>query len=168
MTVWQHLQFSAAAYKVKNFEASGERLLEQFEMTDKKDTVVQELSRGMRQKVAICSAYLHKPVAILFDEPHTGLDPQGIRTMKETVQERAANGASVIVSSHLLSMIEDTCTHLLILIKGQSHFYGMLDEVRKKYPELEGGSTLEDIFFRATSSEATDTIENMSNEDQGV
>lgn len=154
LTVWEHLQFSAAAYRVENFEPIAMGLLEQFELTEKKDTVAQELSRGMRQKVAICSAYLHSPKAIIFDEPHTGLDPHGIRTMKKTVLERAAEGSSVIVSSHLLSMIEDSCTHLLILIEGESAFYGTLDEVRARYPELGDGSSLEDIFFRATKGES--------------
>ena len=153
LTVWEHLQFSAAAYQVKNFEPIAISLLEQFELIDKKDTAAQELSRGMRQKVAICSAYLHEPAAILFDEPHTGLDPHGIRTMKETVQQRADAGAAVIVSSHLLSLIEDTCSHLLILIKGESEFFGTLDDVHAQYPELGHGSSLEDIFFHATKGE---------------
>ena len=153
LTVWEHLMFSAAAYKVKQFEPIAEQLLQQFELTEKRDVIVQELSRGMRQKVAICAAYLHQPKAILFDEPHTGLDPHAIRTMKETVLQRAQAGAAVIVSSHLLSMIEDTCTHLLILIKGQAVFHGTLQEVREKYPDLDDGSSLEKIFFRATLGE---------------
>jgi len=64
-------------------------------------TLAQELSRGMRQKVAICCAYLHHPGAILFDEPLTGLDPRGIRHDEGIVKQRAAAGAAVIVSSHL-------------------------------------------------------------------
>ena len=78
----------------------------------------------MRQKVAICCAYLHDPLAILFDEPHTGLDPRGIRTMKESVIRRAAAGAAVVVSSHLLALVEDLCTHLLILNRGRTLFFG--------------------------------------------
>ena len=119
----------------------------------------------MRQKVAICSAYLFDPTAILFDEPLTGLDPHGIRTMKDTVLKRAEQGASVIVSSHLLSMIEDTCTHLLILIKGKAGFYGTMDEVRQAYPELGDGSSLEDIFFRATSDGGSNGGSNSASEE---
>ena len=92
LTVWEHLQFMAAAYRVKDFQAHGAALLEQFELTAKRDTLAQELSRGMRQKVAICCAYLHQPRAILFDEPLTGLDPHGIRTMKESVRSAARPG----------------------------------------------------------------------------
>ena len=75
LTVWEHLEFTASVYRVPVFEAEAERLLTQFELTEKRDTIAQELSRGMRQKVAICCAYLHRPRVILFDEPLTGLDP---------------------------------------------------------------------------------------------
>ena len=100
LTVWEHLEFIAAAYRVPDFAAAAEPLLEQFELTEKRNTVARELSRGMRQKVAICCAYLHRPAAILFDEPLTGLDPRGIRTLKDSIRQRAAAGAAVIVSSH--------------------------------------------------------------------
>ncbi len=155
LSVSEHLQFFAAAYGVEKFEAIAVELLEQFELTEKKDTPAQELSRGMRQKVAICCAFLHNPRAILFDEPHTGLDPHAIRTMKETVRQRAAAGASVIISSHMLSLIEDTCTHLLILLKGQAAFLGTFAELRQQYPDVGTGASLEEIFFRATKGEST-------------
>lgn len=149
LTVWEHLEFIAAAYQVTGFEPYADRLLEQFELLEKRDTVAQELSRGMRQKVAICCAYLHDPSAILLDEPLTGLDPHGIRTMLESVVERARNGAAVIVSSHLLGLVEDLCTHLLILAKGTCVFHGTIDEARGRFAD-QNGSSLENIFFRAT------------------
>jgi ABC-2 type transport system ATP-binding protein len=157
LTVWEHLEFIASAYRVENFVSAGEALLEQFELVEKRGALAQELSRGMRQKVAICCAYLHDPKAILFDEPLTGLDPYAIRTLKASIANRAASGAAVMVSSHLLVLVEDLCTHLLILNKGRSLFYGTLDEARAKYAGLQGDATvasLEDVFFRATSSTA--------------
>lgn len=166
LTVWEHLQFAAAAYQVENFMPIAEQLLDQFELTERKTSAAQELSRGMRQKVAICCAYLHNPSAILFDEPHTGLDPHAIRTMKKTVQQRAEAGAAVIISSHLLSLIEDICSHLLILIKGQAAFFGTLDEVRAEYPELDDESSLEEIFFRATLGEAPQSANSAEPRDQ--
>jgi ABC-2 type transport system ATP-binding protein len=155
LTVWEHLQFMAAAYRVAEFEPKGEALLRQFELTEKRNTMAQELSRGMRQKVAICCAYLHEPRAILFDEPLTGLDPYAIRTLKASIAERAAGGASVMVSSHLLSLVEDLCTHLLILNRGKCLFSGTLDEARAQYAGLEGDASLEDVFFRATDQART-------------
>src|SRR5262249_20348536 len=107
LTVWEHLEFIAAAYRVAELATRGESLLQQCDLVERRATMAQELSRGRRQKVAICCAYLHDPQAILFDEPLTGLDPYAIRTLKASIAQRAAAGAAVIVSSHLLSLVED-------------------------------------------------------------
>jgi len=154
LTIWEHLEFIASAYRVADFAPPAEALLKQFELVEKRNTMAQELSRGMRQKVAICCAYLHNPKAILFDEPLTGLDPYAIRALKETIAERATAGAAIVVSSHLLALVEDLCTHLLILNKGQRLFYGSLDEARAQYADLRGEASLEDVFFRATEQPA--------------
>jgi ABC-2 type transport system ATP-binding protein len=150
LTVWEHLEFTAAAYRVANFGPAAERLLLQFELTEKRNTVAQELSRGMRQKVAISCAYLHDPRAILLDEPLTGLDPRGIRTMKQSVRERAEAGAAILVSSHLLALIEDLCTHLLILHHGRRLFFGPMAEARAAFVGIDQDASLEELFFRAT------------------
>lgn len=150
LTIWEHLEFIASAYRVADFVPRAEALLRQFELVEKRATIAQELSRGMRQKVAICCAYLHDPKAILFDEPLTGLDPYAIRTLKASIAERTAAGAAVIVSSHLLTLVEDLCTHLLILNRGTRLFYGSLAEARSKYADLQGEASLEEVFFRAT------------------
>jgi ABC-2 type transport system ATP-binding protein len=154
LTVWEHLEFIASAYRVPDFTRKAEALLQQFELVEKRRTMAQELSRGMRQKVAICCAYLHDPKAILFDEPLTGLDPYAIRALKASIAQRAADGAGILISSHLLVLVEDLCTHLLILHKGQRLFYGSLDEARSHYADLQGAASLEDVFFRATEPRA--------------
>jgi ABC-2 type transport system ATP-binding protein len=150
LTIREHLEFIAATYRVADWASRSEALLQQFELVEKRDTMAQELSRGMRQKVAICCAYLHDPKAILFDEPLTGLDPYAIRTLKASIADRAATGAAIVVSSHLLSLVEDLCTHLLILNKGRSLFSGTLGEARSQYADLQGEASLEEVFFRAT------------------
>ena len=150
LTVWEHFEFIASAYRVQRFEPVAEALLGTLELTEKRDAPAQGLSRGMRQKVAIACAYLHDPAAILLDEPMTGLDPQGIRSFKESLAVRAKAGAAVVLSSHLLSMVEDMCTHLLILAKGRPLFCGTLGEARSQFPQMEGQASLEDIFFHAT------------------
>ena len=157
LTVWEHLQFIASAYRVNDFEADAITLLDQFELTPKRDAPAQELSRGMRQKVAICCAYLHHPSAILFDEPITGLDPHGIRTMKESVRQRAAAGAAVIVSSHLLSLVQDLCTHLLILHRGRRIFFGRVEDAKAAFATVSSDASLEEMFFRATEGDAAVT-----------
>ena len=159
LTVWEHLEFTASIYRMSTFAPEAERLLEQFELTEKRDTIAQELSRGMRQKVAICCGYLHQPKAIIFDEPLTGLDPRGIRTLKASIRERAAAGAAVMVSSHLLDLIEDLCSSLLLLHKGQSLFQGTIAEAKSRLDTIGTDPSLEDVFFtlteRSTASEST-------------
>ena len=151
LTVYEHLQFTAEVYDVPPVERSAifDSLLEQFNLTEKRDTSAGELSRGMRQKVAISCAYLHSPKAILFDEPLTGLDPYAIRDLKTSIRDRAEAGAAVMISSHLLSMVEDICTHILILDKGVRRFFGSLGELRAEYSTAE---TLEEVFFQATGT----------------
>jgi ABC-2 type transport system ATP-binding protein len=148
LTVWEHLRFVALAYRVGDWTARADRLLEQFELEGKRDALASELSRGMRQKVAICCGYLHDPKAILLDEPLTGLDPRGIRTMQDSIRRRAESGAAVIVSSHLLSLVEDLCTHLLVLHHGRILLQGSLGELRNRIDASGRAETLEDLFFR--------------------
>lgn len=162
LTVWEHLEFVAAAYRVKDFAADAESLLAQFELGEKRNTAARELSRGMRQKVAICCAYLHRPAAVLFDEPLTGLDPRGIRTLKDSIRQRAAEGAAVVVSSHLLSLVEDLCTNLLIMHRGSALFCGTMEEALARYPDLEGENSLEAVFFKATEHRCTALCGNFS------
>ncbi len=153
LTVWEHLLFSAGAYQVAHLNKIGDELLAKFDMTEHKHKLAQELSRGMRQKVAICCAYLHDPKVILFDEPHTGLDPRGIRTIKDSIREKAQAGAAIIISSHMLALVEDLCTNLLILHHGQSLFSGKIGDARKAFADVDGDATLEEVFFRVTEKQ---------------
>jgi ABC-2 type transport system ATP-binding protein len=150
LTVWEHLQFVAGVYRLSEWKARAEELLRSFELTEKRDALTSELSRGMRQKLAICCGYLHAPKAILLDEPLTGLDPRGIRTMKDSIHERAAGGAAVIVSSHLLSLVEDLCTSVLVMHRGRQLLRGRIDELRRQLDESGRPETLEEVFFRLT------------------
>jgi ABC-2 type transport system ATP-binding protein len=154
LTVFEHLTFIASAYRLADWRAKAERLLETAELAEKRNAPAQELSRGMRQKLAICCAYLHAPQAILFDEPLTGLDPRGIRTVKQSIRERAAAGAAIIVSSHLLALVEDVCTHLLIIHKGHQLFCGQVQEAHQAFSDMPPDASLEELFFRATEGPA--------------
>jgi ABC-2 type transport system ATP-binding protein len=154
LTVWEHLRFIASAYRVSDWAPKAEALLDQFELTKKRDALASELSRGMRQKAAICCGYLHDPRAILLDEPLTGLDPRGIRTMQESIRDRAARGSALIVSSHLLSLVEDVCTSVLILHQGRMLLHGTLAELHRQIDEGGRPETLEDLFFRLTETDS--------------
>jgi ABC-2 type transport system ATP-binding protein len=153
LTVWEHLRFVASVYRVADWAARSEVLLDQFELTLKRNALASELSRGMRQKVAICCGYLHDPRAILLDEPLTGLDPRGIRTMQESIRRRAGDGAAVMVSSHLLSLVEDLCTTVLVLHRGRMLLHGSLADLREQAGEGGRSETLEELFFRLTESD---------------
>lgn len=152
LTVDEHLAFYASVYRVRDAREKAGELLEEFELTAKRRTSAADLSRGMRQKLAICCAYLHDPQAILFDEPLTGLDPQGIRVFKRSLQQRAEQNAAVMISSHLLAMVEDLCTHVLILDRGVQRFFGPIEELRTSFDQLDADASLEEIFFAATST----------------
>ena len=105
----------------------------------------------MRQKTAVGCACLHRPRALLLDEPLTGLDPRGIRTMKDLIRENAVQGAAVVVSSHLLSMVEDLTTSVLILHRGPRVASRPADSICGG--EAAAGDrheTLEELFFRLT------------------
>jgi ABC-2 type transport system ATP-binding protein len=152
LTVWEHFRFIAGVYKLREWQADAELLLQRLELVEKRDALCSDLSRGMRQKVAIGCGYLHKPKAILLDEPLTGLDPRGIRTMKEMIREHAANGTAFIVSSHLLSLLEDLATHVLIMRKGKVMLNEPLPQLLAELDAQERKETLEDLFFRLTET----------------
>jgi len=149
LTVWQHLVFVARLYGVTGYAARAGPLLAELEMADKRDLLPGELSRGMKQKLAIVCGLLHGPRVVFFDEPLTGLDPAGIRRMKDTMRRLARDGAAVIISSHLLSLLEEICTHVLILKGGAKVADGTLADVRARFAEHPDAS-LEDVFFKAT------------------
>jgi ABC-2 type transport system ATP-binding protein len=157
LTVWEHLDFAARVYGVRGWEPAAEQLLAELELLDRRDSMADELSRGMRQKVAVASALLHDPRALLLDEPLTGLDPRGIRTLYDTLRRRAAAGAAVVLSSHLLGQIEGLCTSFLVMRQGQLLFHGSREELRMRYAdEVGAGATLEDIFFHVTEGAHAD------------
>lgn len=151
LTVQQHLAFVARIYGVENYEQIGRLLLEELELAGKVNALPGELSRGMKQKLAIACGLLHSPEVIYFDEPLTGLDPIGIRRMKDSILRRARSGAAIIISSHLLHLVEEICTHILILKNGKKVIDGTLEEITRRFSEQPGDANLEEVFFRATS-----------------
>ncbi len=150
LTVSQHLAFVARIYDVANHEAIAQPLLEEFEIADKADQLPGALSRGMKQKLAIACGLLHSPQVMFFDEPLTGLDPLGIRRMKASIVRRARAGAAIVLSSHLLHLLEEVCSHVLILKRGTKIADGTIAEVSAQFSNGEAGVSLEEIFIRAT------------------
>jgi ABC-2 type transport system ATP-binding protein len=155
LTLMEHLRLTARIYQVGDFERRARALIEELQLAGKENALPGELSRGMRQKVAIACGLLHDPEALLFDEPLTGLDPLGIRHMRETIVARGRNGGAVIVSSHLLSLVEEICTRVVIIDHGLKVADGTLEELSAQAQMAEAGSNLEQIFLRITAPEST-------------
>ena len=100
--------------------------------------------------MALACGFLHTPRAMFFDEPLTGLDPFAIRRTKDIIVRRAREGAAIIISSHLLHLLEEVCSHVLILKRGVKIAHGTLAEIRAQH----GDASLEEIFMRIAGDDA--------------
>ncbi len=150
LTALDHLKLFARLYGVGDGRERGRRLLEDSGLWDRRYAFPGELSRGMKQKLMIACAMLHSPSVLVLDEPLTGLDPAAMRRTKRMVVATAEAGAAVIVSSHMLHLVEEICGRICIIHEGQKTLEGSLDEIRAAVPELGGDAGLEEIFLRAT------------------
>jgi ABC-2 type transport system ATP-binding protein len=146
LTVEEHLRFVARLYRVPDVAQRIPGVLRELELEDRRGALPEELSRGMKQKLAIACALIHDPKALLLDEPLTGLDPVGIRRMKATILDHARAGAAVILSSHLLHLVEEICTRVLIMRRGRVLAFGTIAEIVAARPDL-AGRRLEDVFL---------------------
>ncbi|MBJ6765129.1 ABC transporter ATP-binding protein [Myxococcaceae bacterium JPH2] len=154
LTVWEHLNFTARLYGVEDWEARARGLLEEMELGGRERALPGELSRGMKQKLSIACGFLHSPRLILLDEPLTGLDPLGIRRMKASLRRRAEQGSALVLSSHLLPLVEELCHRILVIAKGQVVALGTLAEIRERLSGPGGANTsLEDLFVRITGGD---------------
>jgi ABC-2 type transport system ATP-binding protein len=152
LTVEEHLRFTARLYRLGDVSGRIPGLLEELDLSDKRTSLPGELSRGMKQKLAIACGLLHQPKALLLDEPLTGLDPVGIRRMKTTIMRRAASGTAVILSSHLLHLVEEICTRVLVMQRGRVAAFGSIPEILADRPELQSRN-LEDVFLALIGEE---------------
>src|SRR4051812_33199853 len=150
LSVDEHMQFIGRLYGVPNFRANIEPLLTEFDLLDKRKAMPAELSRGMKQKLMIACGFLHDPKALIFDEPLTGLDPLGIRRMKESIMSRAKSGSSVILSSHLLHLVEELCDTVAVIQNGQRVAYAKIDELKWQIAQGRTDMSLEDAFLQIT------------------
>ena len=144
LTVREHLEFIARAYKLQNWEHSADTLLERFELADKADKLGKELSKGMQQKVSICCALLHDPQVVIFDEPLVGLDPHAIKELKQMFREMRAAGKTLLISTHMIDSVEDYWDVAHIMMNGRFAATKRNDEA------VEGEKTLEELFFEIT------------------
>lgn len=120
-----------------------------FDLTDVLDKPMQSYSHGMRQKMMVAAALVHDPEVWILDEPLTGLDPKSAYALKQMMREHADAGNSVLFSTHVLEVAEKLCDKVIIINHGKSLFYGTLEELTAKYPDMD----LEKIFLEMTAHE---------------
>src|SRR3954471_19962449 len=148
LTVMEHLRLVARLYGVADVADRAAALIDELQLTGKEQSLPGELSRGMRQKVVIACGLVPKATTLLFDEPLTGLDPIGIRRMRNTIVARAAGGAAILLSSHILHLVEAVCTRVIIMDRGQKVADGTFEELASRADLATAGSNLEQIFLR--------------------
>ena len=153
LTVDEHLRLVARLYNVEDFERRSQSLIEELELGGKERSLPGELSRGMRQKVVIACGLVRQASVLLFDEPLTGLDPRGIRKMRETIVARGRAGAAILLSSHLLHLVEEICTRVIIMDRGKKMADGTVAELAARADLAAAGSSLEQIFLHVTGRE---------------
>ena len=147
LTVNEHLEFIARAYKLTDYRAFADELLERFELYDKRNKFGDELSKGMQQKLNLCLGLLPRPRLLLMDEPMIGLDPHAIKELKVLIDEMRTNGCTVLVSTHMIDSIDMLWDRTLIMQKGELTANVTREELEQS------GRTLEDLFFTVTEGE---------------
>src|SRR5258705_6451436 len=150
LTVAEHLTLVARLYGVDDFARRSAALLDELELTGREQSLPGELSRGMRQKVVIACGLVRNATTLLFDEPLTGLDPIGIRRMRNTILARARDGAAILLSSHLLHLVEEICSRVIIMDHGRKVADGTFEELAARADLAAAGSSLEQIFLQVT------------------
>jgi ABC-2 type transport system ATP-binding protein len=125
-------------------------LIERMELTDATEEYAVNYSRGMKKKLALVCALLHEPKLLILDEPTSGLDPLATRRLNELLLEKASQGTTVLLSSHLLDQVQKLCTRMAIISGGRLAAVGTLDDLRKR---ARAESSLEEVFF-AVAGEA--------------
>lgn len=153
MTLKEHLELSAMAYDIdqKDFEARLPRLLNLFRMQNKLKWFPSQFSKGMKQKVMIMCAFLVQPSLYVVDEPFVGLDPIGIQSFLDLMNEMKEKGAGILMSTHILSTAEQYCDRFIILHKGQIAAQGTLDEIRSVFDRP--SATLHEIYVAIAQDE---------------
>jgi ABC-2 type transport system ATP-binding protein len=159
LTGWEFLEFIAGIYRVpsENLRKQGMYFLDIFELMDWKDELIEGYSHGMKQRLIIASALLHQPKIFVIDEPMVGLDPRGVRLVKDLFTEMAkTRGMAVFLSTHTLAVAEEICTMITIIHKGKKIASDTPTNIKNSISRTEGN--LEKAFLKLTGEDEVDNL----------
>ncbi len=158
LTAGEFLRFHAGLYGLDGPLIAGraKEMLEIFELAKWEHELVESFSHGMKQRLVMASAFMHRPKAVLVDEPMVGLDPRGARLIKDVFRRMSANGVAILMSTHTLEVAQEMCDLISIILKGRIIARGTVDELRAMagspdaqltpvFLKLTGGSALQEI-----------------------
>jgi len=150
LTGIEFLRFVAGLYAQEGqaIERRADELLEVFDLSEWRDELVESYSHGMRQKLIISSAFVHRPDVIVVDEPMVGLDPKAARTLKDLFREYTRRGHTIMMSTHTLEVAQTMCDRIAIIQRGHIRAAGTMEELRANAER--GDEGLEEIFLRLT------------------
>jgi len=162
LTGLEYLDFIGDIYGMGADEKKAriDEYLRALELEGREGDMISSYSAGMKQKVALISALMHRPKLLILDEPLTGLDPRSARIVKDLLHELKAQGVTTLMSTHVLEIAEAICDRIAIMYKGRILALGTMDELRQRAVMPESG--LEDIFLKLTGTgDVRDVVEEL-------
>lgn len=158
LTPREFIEFIFTIYKVphKTGNSRMEQLFDIFELTERADDLIEELSNGMKKKVSLIAALIHQPKILFLDEPTVALDPKAVRNLKEILRGLIQKGVCVFMTTHILEVAETMCDRIGIINRGRLNAVGTLDELRR---QDQSAGTLEDIFLHLTGEAYSNKID---------
>jgi ABC-2 type transport system ATP-binding protein len=159
LTASEFLRFHGGLYGMNGngLEERSREMLEIFELTRWGGELIEAFSHGMKQRLVMCAAFLHRPKAVLVDEPMVGLDPRGAQLIKAIFRRMSENGVAILMSTHTLEVAQEMCDHISIILGGKIIAGGTMDELRTQA----GGQNdaLTEVFFKLTGGSGFREIE---------
>lgn len=162
LTAGEFLRFHAGLYGIDGAGVGTRvgQMLELFELTEWEQELVEAFSHGMKQRLVMCAAFLHRPQAVLVDEPMVGLDPRGARLIKNVFRKMAERGVAILMSTHTLEVAQEMCDRISIIVQGKIIARGTVDELR----QLAGGPGRDDaqltqVFLKLTGGSGLQEID---------
>ena len=152
LTVYEHMEFLARAYRLRDYKERIDALLERFELADKTKKFGDELSKGMQQKLNLCLGLLPDPEMLMMDEPMIGLDPHAIKELKKTIEEMREQKKTLLISTHIIDSVDMLWDRALIMQDGSVRANITREELESS------GKTLEDLFFEVTENLTRDDM----------